>query len=468
MTVPSINKLQVASASVFITVFLIAAKLVVGLKTGSLAILSQAADSGLDLVAVVITLLAVRVSSVPPDEDHPYGHGKFESLSALAQGLLLFGVTVWIAYSAIANLAVVNPKPIVVNVWSFGVLVVSIVLDLWRGRLLRAAGKEHNSHALEASSLNFFVDALSAIVAIGGLALVKYAGIRSADDWAALLLSMLVAVLSVRLIRRSVDGLTDRFASKEANDNLLRIVSGTAGIESVSRLRMRQAGPSLFVEVSVTINRVLPFAGIERIVADVEQAVVATFPNADVTVHWKPVRTSYESPFESLKIIAAEYGVLPHNIELSETADGKIALDYHLEFRPGTKLIEAETLSKQIERRVREDIPAVGPIFVHLEEERSDRKLPKVEEVGERRKEILNNVAECVRSANRAVKEVRDMHLFQGDRDGTLKLVLTVDLAADLPLAEAHDIVTNVEEELRKRFPELTRIVIHAEPESLQ
>jgi cation diffusion facilitator family transporter len=467
MATSSTNKFQVASASLVVTMLLIVAKLIVGLRTGSLAILSQAADSGLDLASVIITILAVRVSSIPPDEDHPYGHGKFESLSALAQGLLLFAVTVWIAYAAISNLSG-EPHPIVVNGWSFGVLALSIVLDLWRARMLKNAGKEHHSHALEASSLHFYADSLSAVVAIIGLALVKYAGIRTADDWAAIALALLVAVLSVRLIQRAVDALTDRFTSQDAYKKLTRIVEATNGIESVSRLRLRQVGPSLFVDVSVTIDRVLPFAAIERIVADVERAVIAEFQNADVTVHWRPVRTARESPFESLKTIAAEYGLMPHNIELSETTDGKIALDYHLEFRTGTKLLEAEQLSKQIEDRVRAELPSVGPVFVHLEEERSDKQLPQVEEVGERHAEILREVAAFVKAVNGAAREVRDLHLFQGDRDGSLKLVMTVDLASDLSLADAHEIVTDVEEALRKRFPELTRIVIHAKPHSLE
>ena len=463
MTGPSLNKFQVAWVSIGVTVLLIVAKLVVGLSTGSLAILSQAADSGLDLASVIITLLAVRVSSIPPDEDHPYGHGKFENLSALAEGLLLLGVTGWIGYKAIEHLLGV-PTRVDVTVWSFAVLLASIGLDTWRAQMLRRAGRENHSKALEASALHYLSDSLGAVSAIIALILVKYAHIQQADDWAAILLALFIAYLSGRLILRAVDGLTDRIESTDAFAELKRIVERTQGIEGVSRLRMRQAGPSLFVEVSVTINRVLPFAAIERIIVDVEESILSAYPNADVTVHWRPVRTSMEAPFESLKIISAEFGLLPHNIELSETTDGKIALDYHLEFRPGTKLVEAERVSKLIEEKIRDEMPAIGPIFVHLEEERSDMKLPKVEEVGDRRAEILRGVAEYALAANSAVEGVDAVHLFEGDHGRSLKLMLTVQLDSALSLAEAHDIVTAVEGELRNRFPELTRIVIHAKP----
>jgi cation diffusion facilitator family transporter len=459
-----VSKLQVAWASVFVTLFLIAAKLAIGLSTGSLVILSQAADSGFDLAAVIITLFAVRVSSIPPDEDHPYGHGKFESLSALLQGLLLLGVTVWIATAAISHLTGSSPHPIEVNGWSFGVLLVSIGLDLWRARLLQHAGEAHHSHALEASALNFYTDILSAVVALIGLALVKFADIKNADDWAALGLAVFVGLLSIRLSKRAVDGLTDRFASVEDYEKLKQIVQQTSGIEAVSRLRIRQAGPSLFVEVSVTIDRILPFAAIERILGDVERAIVTAYPNADVTVHWRPIRTQMETPFETLKVIVAEFGLMPHNIELSETNDGKIVLDYHLEFRPGTALVEAENLSQQIEERIRRELPEVEEIFVHLEEERSDRRPPNIEDIVQERGNFLADVTYSAKAANRAVRDVRNIHLFQAKKERNLKLVLTLDLPYTLSLAEAHDIVTNVEEELRKRFPELTRIVIHAHP----
>ncbi|HZK75785.1 MAG TPA: cation diffusion facilitator family transporter, partial [Candidatus Kapabacteria bacterium] len=156
----SVPKLQAAWISLAVTMVLVAAKLAVGLATGSLAILSLAAESGIDLAAVIITLLAVRVSSIPPDEDHPYGHGKFESLSALAQGLLLLGATVWIVFNATGNL-IGKPSAVIVNGWSFGVLLFSIVLDSWRARRLGTAGKQHRSSALEASSVHFFTDAIS-------------------------------------------------------------------------------------------------------------------------------------------------------------------------------------------------------------------------------------------------------------------------------------------------------------------
>jgi cation diffusion facilitator family transporter len=461
---PTAKKLQAAWISLAVTLVLLVTKLAVGLATGSLALLSLAAESGIDLAAVLITLLAVRVSSIPPDEDHAYGHGKFESLSALAQGLLLLVATVWIAWSAIQRLTG-TPETVEVNFWSFGVLVFSMALDFWRANLLKGTSRDHHSAALEASSLHFFTDSLTALIAIIALVLVRFANLPAADDWAAIIVVGFVAYLSVRLITRAVDGLTDRYTKTGDYDRLKSLLEHIHGVENVTRMRMRLAGPVLFVEVSIQLSRVLPFAAVQRIVAEVERSITSEFPHAEVTVHWRPVRTASEMPFDTLKMIAAEYGLMPHNIELSRMESGETALDYHVEFPPGTPLINAENRSQEIEGRIRQELPDVGKIFVHLEEERSDRAKPHVEEI--ERPALLSEVAACAKATNPSVQSARGLHLFRDERDQSLKLVLTLDLPNNLLLHDAHEIMTNVEKNIRKQFPELTRILIQAEPNKL-
>ncbi len=458
---PSNDKLQAAWISLVVTAVLVAAKLAVGLATGSLAILSLAAESGIDLAAVLITVLAVRVSSIPPDADHPYGHGKFESLSALAQGLLLLGATVWIVLHASTHL-VARMNEVIVNGWSFGVLAFSVALDAWRGQFLRGAGKEHRSASLEASAIHFLTDALSAVVAAIALLLVKFANVPEADDWAAIVVGGFVAYLSIRIILRAVDGLTDRYTRTGDYDRLRALVERTPGVERVTDMRMRTAGPTTFVEVSILLSRVLPLSAIERIVADAEHTIQYSFPHAEVTVHWRPTRTKNERPFETVKMVIAEHGLLPHNTELSRMQKGTIELDYHLEFRPGESLEDAAAVSDHIQTRIHEELPQVGPIFVHLEEERSDLALPKIEEAA--RTELINTISDAVKHSNPSIQGVRDTHLFRDELDQNVKLVITVELPRELSLRDAHEIVTDAETRLKKEFPELTRIVIQAKP----
>jgi cation diffusion facilitator family transporter len=454
------DKVQVAWVSLLVTFVLLLGKLIIGLTTGSLVILSLAAESGVDMASVLITLLAVRISSVPPDEDHPYGHGKFESLSALAEALMLLGVTVWIAIHAVQHLTG-TPRAVEVNFWSFAILIVSVGLDWWRARTLKNAAKQHHSNALEASSLHFLSDSLSAFVAIAALLAIRFLGWSAADDIGALMLAGLVAYLSIQMIVRAANGLTDRITSLESTEQIRRIIQRNPGVEELSRLRIRQAGAVLFVEASVTIDRVLPFAAIQRIISDLEKSICEEFSNADVTIHWRPVRSKSEAPFETVKIVAGEFGLLPHNIEISETAAGEMALDYHLEFATCTSLKDAEALSRRVESRLREEMPNVGPIFVHLEEERSDLQRPKIKESTDQA-EFETQVSESVMSLSSAVRRVRDVHLFREESQDLQKLVLTVELAGDPSLHESHEIATQIEIALRRKFPEITRIVIHA------
>jgi divalent metal cation (Fe/Co/Zn/Cd) transporter len=294
------------------------------------------------------------------------------------------------------------------------------------------------------------------------LLLVRFGNLPAADDWAAILVAAFVAYLSVRLITRSVDGLTDRYTKTGDYDRLKILLEKIHGVENVTRMRMRLAGPVLFVEISIQISRVLPFAAVQRIIAEVERNITREFPHSEVTVHWRPIRTAKEMPFDTLKMIAAEYGLMPHNIELSRMEHGETALDYHVEFPPGTPLVNAEAMSREIEGRIRHEMPDIGKIFVHLEEERSDRAQPHVEEI---RTTLLTEAADCAKSTNKLVQDVRDIHLFQDERDQSLKMVLTLDLPNNLLLHDAHEIMTNVEKNLRKQFPQLTRILIQAEPE---
>ena len=457
---PAAEKLQAAWVSLAVTALLVVVKLAVGIATNSLAILSLAAESGIDLAAVVITLLAVRVSSIPPDEDHPYGHGKFESLSALAQGLLLLGIGIWIGISAVQHLNGV-PEVVDANIWSFGVLIFSTAVDFGRGKLLHNASRDHSSAALKASALHFFTDSLSSLVTAVALLLIRIEHWFQADSWAALIVAAVVAYLSVRIILESVDGLTDRYQKTGDYDRLKSMVERVQGVESATRVRMRTGGPVLFVEVSIAISRVLPFAAVSRIVAEVERAILLEFPNAEVTVHWRPVRTPSETPFETLKMVATEYGLMPHNTELSKMKNGKTALDYHLEFRAGTSLLDAERISEEIELELRRELPELGNIFVHLEEERRESVPSRAEEI--ERPELLGRASDIARNISPKIKNIQELHVFR-DASSALKLVMTVDLPQALSLKEAHEIVTQIESELRKQFPELHRILIQTEP----
>ena len=268
-------------------------KLVIGLLTGSLGILAEAAHSGLDLIAAGMTLVAVRVSARPPDRTHLYGHGKFENLSALGETLLLLLTCGWVVWEAVHRL-VSHRVDVDVTVWSFAVMLASIAIDFSRSRVLARAAKKYNSQALEADALHFQTDIWSSAVVIFGLMAVKagewypaLAFLQSGDAIAALGVSLIVVGVSLQLGRRTIDALMDR-APAGMESRISEIVSGVPGVLNCHHLRIRSSGPRLFIDLHVLVDGAQTLTAAHRLTETVESAIRALAPEADVTVHPEP------------------------------------------------------------------------------------------------------------------------------------------------------------------------------------
>jgi cation diffusion facilitator family transporter len=288
------EKAHAAESSVWAAVLLTGFKIVVGLLTGSLGILAEAAHSGFDLLAAILTWLAVRVSARPADRSHPYGHGKIESLSALFETLLLLGTCIWIIVAA-TNRLIHARVDVDVTFWSFAVMVTSIVVDISRSRMLYRAARKHKSHALEADALHFSTDIWSSAVVIVGLVGV-YVGDRVpqleslhyADAVAAILVAAIVAQVSVKLGLRTVSVLMDS-APAGLQEKIIATVEAIPGVTDCHRVRLRYSGAQLFVDLHVLIKGDETFRRVHGLTEEIEQAIAELVPNADVTVHPEPM-----------------------------------------------------------------------------------------------------------------------------------------------------------------------------------
>jgi cation diffusion facilitator family transporter len=287
------EKQAAALRSLLAAVGLTAFKIVVGVATGSLGILAEAAHSGLDLVAAGLTFVAVRFSGRPADRDHLYGHGKIENLSALAETLLLLLTCAWIVWEAVHRLRVHHTE-IEVTAWSFAVMVTSIVVDVSRSRVLSRAAREYHSQALEADALHFTTDVWSSSVVIVGLAAVKAGDwwpwllfLRNADAIAALGVSALVVWVSVRLGRRTLDALIDK-APQGMEQRIIAAVEGVEGVRNCHNVRMRYSGPILFIDLHILTDGAQSLAQAHSLTETIEEVIRGLVPNADVTVHPEP------------------------------------------------------------------------------------------------------------------------------------------------------------------------------------
>jgi cation diffusion facilitator family transporter len=243
------RKEKVALGSILASGSLTLAQAVVGVLSGSLAILSEAAHSLIDLGATVMTYFAVRISSKPADEEHHYGHGKVESITALAETALLFVLSGAVIWEAGQRLFGGHGHAVEATALAFGVIVVSIVVDFFRARLLYRVASETASEALEADALHFGSDmwsSMAVLVGLGGVAL----GYPWADSAAAVVVAVFVCVAGWRLGRRTIDTLTDTAPPGSANA-VTRASAKVRGVVTLDRVRVRPVGDKMFVEVVV-------------------------------------------------------------------------------------------------------------------------------------------------------------------------------------------------------------------------
>ncbi len=361
-------KYRVAMSSVIAAVFLTGIKLAVGLATNSLGILSEAAHSALDLFAAALTYFAVRISDIPPDEDHQYGHGKIEGLSALIEVVLLLATCAYIVYEAIERITG-KAVPVEVNVYSFAVMAISIVIDISRSRALYRAAKRHRSQALEADALHFASDIFSSLVVIAGLAGYAYLDFPLADAMAALVVSALVIIVSLRLGLRTINVLLDR-APDGLHRRIRRAVEDIPGVTGVDNLRSRTAGPTTFVDMRLTLDGDLPFVRAHDISSLVEETVREIIPGADVMVHADPdrgidqhsrIRTQLAELIKEHRPMFKRY----HDLSVIHHGNAYI-VSFHLVMSGSSTLEEVHRVCDHLERDIKKKLSG-AKVTIHVE-----------------------------------------------------------------------------------------------------
>jgi cation diffusion facilitator family transporter len=282
-----------AKSSVLAAFFLTGMKITVGLMTGSLGILAEAAHSGLDMMAAIVTYLAVRVSDKPADEEHPYGHGKIENLSALFETVLLLATCLWIIHEAVDRLFF-KAVTVQASLWAYLVIIISIAVDISRSRMLKRTAKKYNSQALEADALHFSTDIWSSAVVLLGLVGITLAelvpawsALRVADSIAALGVALIVIYVSIEMGYRTSQALLDA-APKGMEEKVKLAAETVAGVCHCHNIRLRQVGPRLFVDAHVNMDPEMTLRRAHLLTDKVEQAIQKIAEGADVTVHAEP------------------------------------------------------------------------------------------------------------------------------------------------------------------------------------
>jgi cation diffusion facilitator family transporter len=451
------DKERVALTSIFASGGLTLAKGAVGLATGSLAILSEAAHSLIDFGATLMTYFAVRVSGKPADEEHHYGHGKVESVTALAETALLFllsGVVIW---EAAKRLLGQEPGHVVeATLAAFGVIIVSVVVDFFRARLLYRVASETASEALEADALHFGSDmwsSLAVLVGLGGVAL----GFQWADAAAALVVALFVCLAGWRLGRRTIETLTDT-APVGSAQTVIRAASRVRGVIAVDRVRVRPSGDKLFVEVVAAVSRTLPLDRVEALKAGVAEAIRADLPRSEAVVSIAPRALDSETVQERVMVIARNQALAVHHVTVHDIR-GKLSVSLDLEVERKLALGAAHEIADKLEAALRDELGPEVEVETHIEplqQEAAGREAPP-----ERVKAVQMALAEIAAESG-MVRDVHNVRVRETDDGEIVNFHCRVDPA--LSVQAVHEKVDEVERALRRRSPAIKRVIGHAEP----
>ncbi|MEA1952570.1 MAG: cation diffusion facilitator family transporter [Planctomycetota bacterium] len=461
------EKRIVAISSVAAAVLLVLMKLVVGISTNSLGILSEALHSGLDFVAATITLWAVHISARPADRDHTYGHGKFENLSALLETLLLLATCGWIVYEAGQRLLFAEDVVVHANIWAFGVVIVSIVIDFSRWRALDRVAKKYDSQALEADALHFSTDILSSFVVLLGLLGVLLAGtldlpwLEKADAVAALGVALIVIWVSIRLGRRAVDDLLDR-VPPGMQDAVSEAAAKVTGVEEVKRVRLRRGGPLFFADITLTVDYAARLESAHQLADRVEAAVRAVLPNVDVIIHVEPGDVTENDLFAAIRVCAARHGLEAHAIRVLDESEGR-SVELHIEV-PGTlKLEEAHQQATAFENDLRRTMPQLTAVVTHIEPDGDTQ--PGLEARTAAAAQTAQIETAIRRFAQTETTRFETHDLKVQTIDDELNVSFHCTLEAQTPITTAHELTQRLECFLRAEVPRLARVVIHVEPD---
>jgi len=451
------QKEQVALTSIAASAGLTVAKAIVGLMTGSLAILSEAGHSLIDLGATIMTYLAVRISGKPADEEHHYGHGKVEAVSALAETALLFllsGIVIW---EAAKRLIDHEGHVVEATIWAFGVMIVSIVVDFFRARALSRTAKETQSHALEADALHFSSDLWSSLAVIVGLAGV-YFGLPWADSAAALVVAVLVCTAGWRLGRRTIDMLID-VAPPGAADKITQLASKVPGVVRVEGVRARAVGETTFIDLAVAVSRTLALDRVNAIKANVAKAIRDGIPGAEPIVTTDPVALNNETVLDRVMVIARNRALAVHHVTVHDIRD-RLAVALDLEVDGKLSLRAAHELADGLEDAIAAELGPGVEVETHIEPLQAQDAMGR-EAPPERVKAVEIALAEFA-AEGRVIRDIHDVRVRETNEGEIVNFHCRVD--PELSVQTVHENVDALERALRQRSASIKRVIGHAEP----
>ncbi|MEW6768461.1 MAG: cation-efflux pump [Pseudomonadota bacterium] len=450
-------KQRVAAISIAASAGMAAVKFAVGVAIGSIALISEALHSSVDLIATVITWIVVRISDKPADAEHHYGHGKLESLSALGVIALLYILAGGIVVEAYSRLRE-GAAPPTLSAIPFVVLVVDIAVNYWRARALHRTAMDTKSQALEADALHFASDVFGSFAVIIGLGL-SALGFSWGDSGAAIAVAVLIALLGLKLGKRTIETLLDQ-APEGASEKAEVAIRAVPGVVDVERLRVRMVGARHFIDAIVQVPRTYPIDRIDAIKQKAQAAVGRAFDDADLTFAAVPVARNNESVRERIMVIARNSGLAIHHVTVHDLGE-KLTVSIDLEVDGEMPLNKAHDIAHRLEHAIRDEFGEEVEVDTHIEP--LEPELPHGEDADSNRVETVQRSLAELAAKTGAISDVHNVRVRNTDAGEIVNFHCRA--TPSMSVIDVHEKVDEIERGLRRAFPSVKRVISHAEPE---
>lgn len=451
----AIRKERAARWSVAASAIITLGKLAAGLLSGSIALLSEAAHALVDTFATTVTWLAVRASNKPADDEHHYGHAKFESVAALVETGILFLLALAVLAQAVRNIFsgghIIEATPLV-----FAVVIVSIAIDLNRIRALKKVARETGSQALEADVLHFSSDLAGSTLVLLGLAASRF-GFSYGDAIAAAGVAAFIALAGWRLGRRTLDTLLDA-APKGRVARLRVLAAAEPGVLGTGTIRLRAAAHEVFGEMALLVARTLPMDQASAIRNKVIARVREEFPDTTLTVTTLPLTLDSETVRDRVTLTAQKRGLPVHHVTVQDL-DARLSISFDMEVDGRMPLGEAHEQAEALKRDIRLEFGANTEVEPHIEpleiEHLAGQNAPA---------EIVADITALLKKLAAENEAISDIHSVRVRRTpGGLVVNYHCRASAGIDVASAHRLIDKIEHHARDEYPGITRIVGHTD-----
>jgi cation diffusion facilitator family transporter len=438
---------------------LISFKVIVGLYTGSVSIFSEAIHSSTDLLAAIVAFLAIRSAAKPPDETHPYGHGKLESLAATIEALMIFAAAGVIIFEASRRLYY---GTVIENVdWGIGVMGFSSASDFFVSRHLFRVARLTESPAISAEAWNLATDIYAALAVAAGLIVVRVTGIKAFDPLLAIGVAIFILRAGWQVGRGAIADLLDESLPSSDQNRIRNVLEGHRQLySSVRTMRTRRAGGRRLVYIALQFPPTVSMADAHAVTVDLEEEIRKVYPGSTVTVEAEapPEASPTVDVVEIVERVARRLGLPVHHIGVYSN-DHRFNLSLHLEVDPTLSLADAHALATRLEDELRSEIPRLARIDSHIEPASHDI------ESDEEQVRAAAQVRDALEELAGEIPQVQGVHDIQVRRNGG-DLVVSLHCALDgaVPIGEAHRIGDEIAGGLKHNLPNVKSVLVHTEP----